>query len=65
MAQFSSFSDYYMFLSGTFLSSNVPESSHQPQIEVVSGVDLLYACIPSLNSAIAPSPGCEVLSSSL
>jgi hypothetical protein len=50
----------YMSLLGTFSFSDVIESNHQPQIEVVSCVDLLCAYTLGLSSAIAPSHGCEV-----
>ena len=63
MAQVSSYSTCCMFLSETFPSSNVPEPDYQPQTEVVSDVDLLYACTPDLTSIVAPSLGCEVPSS--
>jgi hypothetical protein len=43
-----------MFPLGTFPSLGVKELDNQLQIEVLACVDLLCACIPSLNSAIAP-----------
>jgi hypothetical protein len=46
--------------SGTFPFSDVPESNHQHQIEVVSYVDLLCAYTPSSSFATTPLPGCEV-----
>jgi hypothetical protein len=65
MVRFSSSSIYYMFLLGTFLSSNVPEPDHQPQTDVVFYANLLFAYTPDLIPAIVPSPGCEVPSSPL
>jgi hypothetical protein len=38
---------------------DVPESNHQPKIEVVSCVDFLYAYTLGLSFAIAPSLGYE------
>jgi hypothetical protein len=46
--------------SETFTFSDVPESNHQPQIEVVSCVDMLCAYTLGLSFAIAPSPSYEV-----
>jgi hypothetical protein len=51
--------------SGTFPLLDVPESNHQPQIEVVSCVDLLCTYTLGSSSITAPSPGCEVPSSLL
>ena len=52
-----------MFPLGTFPSSSVLEQDPQIQTEVVSDADPLYIYTPGLNSAVAASPGCEVLSS--
>jgi hypothetical protein len=54
-----------MFLLGTVIFSNVPEPDHQPQTKVFFYADLPCAYTPDLISAVAPSLGCEVLSSLL